>query len=65
MRYVDPTGEAIDVFLDIAGIAWDIVDIAANPTNPYAWASLAADVGCLFIPGATGGGKFIKIILKC
>ena len=62
VRYTDPTGEAIDVFLDIAGIAWDIVDIAANPTNPWAWASLAADVGCLFIPGATGGGRAIKAL---
>ena len=59
---MDPDGEAIDVFLDIAGIAWDIVDIAANPTNPWAWASLAADVGCLFIPGATGGGRAIKAL---
>jgi hypothetical protein len=62
VKYVDPDGEAIDVFLDVTGIAWDIVDIVANPANPWAWASLAADVGCLFIPGATGGGRAIKAL---
>ena len=62
IKYTDPDGRVIDVFLDIAGIVWDIVDIAANPTNPYAWASLAADVGCMFIPGATGGGRAIKAL---
>ena len=36
--------------------AWDIVEVAATPANPWAWASLAADVGCIFIPGATVGG---------
>ncbi|MDD7460169.1 MAG: hypothetical protein PUK78_09780 [Spirochaetales bacterium] len=46
--------------MDVAGIVWDVVDIAANPANPWAWASLAADVGCMFIPGATGGGRAIK-----
>ena len=59
---MDPDGRVIDTFLDAAGIFWDIVDIAANPSNPWAWASLAADVGCLFIPGATGGGRAIKAL---
>ncbi|WP_191017485.1 hypothetical protein [Treponema zioleckii] len=47
--------------MDIVGIAWNIVEIAATPANPWAWAALGADVGCLFIPGATGAGKVIRI----
>ena len=61
VKYVDPDGKFLDTFLDIVGILWDVVEIAAEPANPWSWASLAADVGCLFIPGATGGGKVIKL----
>ena len=62
IRYTDPDGRLLDTFLDVAGIVWDVVDIAANPANPWGWAALAADVGCMFIPGATGGGRAIKAI---
>ena len=61
VHYIDPDGKFLDTFLDIVGILWDVVEIAAEPANPWSWASLAADVGCLFIPGATGGGKVIKL----
>jgi hypothetical protein len=60
VKYVDPDGEFFDAIFDAIGIAWDIVEIAANPSNPISWVSLAADVGCLFIPGATGAGSAIK-----
>ena len=62
IKYTDPDGKCIDAVLDIAGVIWDIAEVAATPANPWAWASLAADVGCIFIPGATGGGKIIKAI---
>ena len=62
IKYTDPDGKWIDAVLDIAGVIWDIAEVAATPANPWAWASLAADVGCIFIPGATGGGKVIKAI---
>ncbi|WP_191013913.1 hypothetical protein [Treponema zioleckii] len=58
---MDPDGKWLDTFMDIVGIAWDIVEIVATPANPWAWAALGADVGCLFIPGATGAGKVIRI----
>jgi hypothetical protein len=60
VKYVDPDGKWLDTFLDIAGVIYDIVDITVNPTNPWSWVSLAADIGCIFIPGATGAGKLIK-----
>jgi hypothetical protein len=46
--------ETPDTFLDIAFIASDIAWIVTTGTG---WGSLALDMGCLLIPGATGAGQ--------
>ena len=61
---IDPTGNIVDTFADIGFFIWDIVDIIKNPTDWTNWAALGADGACTFIPGATGGGRTIKIIAK-
>jgi RHS repeat-associated protein len=60
VKYVDPDGTIFDTILDAIFIAFDIVEVATDPTNPMNWASLIADVGCAFVPGATGGGTAVK-----
>jgi hypothetical protein len=61
---VDSTGHVVDTLLDAGFIAWDIVDIINNPGSGMNWAALGADVGCLFVPFATGGGRAVKLAAK-
>lgn len=61
IKYVDETGHVIDIIADIGFIIWDIVDIVKNPFDKLNWVALGADVGCAFVPIATGAGRVIKI----
>ena len=58
--YNDPSGHWGESFLDIAFIAYDIYDIKANGWNWVNGLSLAADVGGLILPVATGGGLLVR-----
>lgn len=53
-----------DTVLDIASVAGDIAEIAVNPTSAVAWASLAADVASMILPGVTGGGQIVRFVAK-
>jgi RHS repeat-associated protein len=64
IQYYDPSGHIIDTVADIGFIIWDVGDLIADPGNGWNWASLGADVGCTFIPFATGGGRAVKIAVK-
>ncbi|UCD80392.1 MAG: cadherin-like domain-containing protein [Desulfobacterales bacterium] len=51
----DPEGKYLESFLDIAFIAYDIVELVRQPSW-YTAAALGLDIGGLFLPGATGLG---------
>jgi len=56
----DPTGHFLDTILDIAFIAYDVYDIAANGYTAEKGLALAADVGGALIPGLTGAGAMVR-----
>lgn len=58
----DADGAFWDTVLDAASVVGDIVEIAANPANPIAWASLAADAVSLAVPCVTGGGTIVRVV---
>jgi len=60
----DSSGRILDTLADIGFIIWDIADIIADPSNGWNWTALGADLGCLIIPFASGGGRAIKGIAK-
>jgi uncharacterized protein RhaS with RHS repeats len=60
----DSTGQAIDIFLDIAFIAADIADIASNGLNSTNGVSLGANILGAAIPGATGLGAGTRVLMK-
>ena len=51
--------EILDIIADIVFIAADVGEIIATG-GTSGWVSLAADVGCAFTPGATGGGMIYR-----
>ena len=57
---VDPSGQFLDVIVDVGFIVWDVVDIAVNGPNPENLGALGADVVSAFIPFATGGGLLVR-----
>ena len=60
VNYKDESGHTPDTVMDVVFIFVDVAEVAANPANPVAWISLGADVACLIIPVASGGGAAIK-----
>lgn len=60
----DNGGEFWDTIFDAISPVTSIVDVATNPTDPMAWAGLAADVACTLVPGLTGGGVIVKAVSK-
>ena len=54
----------IDVLADIAFAIWDGVELAKDPTDPWKWAAVGADIAFAFISGATGGGVAVRGIAK-
>ena len=57
---VDPSGQFLDVIVDVGFIVWDVVDIAVNGANDENVAALGADVASALIPFATGGGLLVR-----
>ena len=60
VNFVDPTGFWAESAFDAMFLAMDVAELMANPTNGWAWAALAADIGCAITPGATGGRLAVK-----
>jgi RHS repeat-associated protein len=63
-KYVDPSGNVLDIFADVGFIAWDLVDIVRDPLDWRNHAALFADVGAMFLPFVTGAGRSIKFATK-
>ncbi|WP_094229181.1 RHS repeat domain-containing protein [Methanolobus psychrotolerans] len=61
VKYNDPSGHYAESPLDLIFIGIDVIDIALDPSDETAWAALGADVGCLALPGATGGGVAVRL----
>jgi RHS repeat-associated protein len=65
----DPDGKFLDTIVDAAFIVLDVVDIAASAISGEGVSktqvgALAADVGGLLVPFATGGGLAVKAASK-
>lgn len=61
---IDSNGDFWDTVFDVVSVVMSVADVVANPANPIAWASLAADVVSLAVPGFTGGGAVVKAVTK-
>ena len=61
---IDRGGEFWDTIFDVVSLVVSVVDVVKNPTDPMAWAGLAADAVCLVTPGLTGGGTIVKATSK-
>ena len=59
----DSDGQFWDTALDIAFIVGDIASIIANPSDVLGYAELAADIVGLAIPGVSGGGKIVRLVV--
>lgn len=64
-RYKDPDGRMLDTIVDILSTAYDVFDIGrtiyhGENVSGTQLGALAADVGGIFIPFATGGGAAIR-----
>ncbi|MBN7773730.1 polymorphic toxin-type HINT domain-containing protein [Clostridium aminobutyricum] len=64
VMYNDPSGNFIDVVLDVGFIAYDIWKIVKDPNSGGNWAALAADALCAVVPGLTGGGAIVRALEK-
>ena len=60
VKYDDASGHFVDIALDAGFIVVDLVELYSNPTDPWAWAALGADVACAALPVVTGGGLAVK-----
>lgn len=56
---VDVTGDAWETIFDVVSLAFSVVDVCLNPTNPMAWIGLAGDAIDL-IPFVTGVGELAR-----
>lgn len=59
---IDVDGDYWETALDVAAQIADVIDVAANPTNPIAWGALVFDVACTILPGITGGGGIVRVV---
>jgi len=60
----DTSGCYAESAIDIISLGLDIVDIACNPTDPWAWGCLAIDVVCTAIPAVPGIGGIVRVACK-
>ena len=56
----DESGAAWETVFDVISLGASIADVAANPTNVWAWAGLAGDIADVAIPFIGGIGETIK-----
>ena len=61
---VDVGGEFWDTVFDVVSLVTSVAEVIVNPTDPMAWAGLAADVVCTVTPGLTGGGTLVRAASK-
>ena len=61
---VDVGGEFWDTVFDVVSLVTSVAEVIVNPTDPMAWAGLAADVVCPVTPGLTGGGTLVRAASK-
>ena len=58
--YQDSAGTAVETVWDIVSLSASIVDVAMNPTDPWAWAGLVGDIADVLIPCVGGIGELTK-----
>lgn len=61
-KYTDPSGQIVDLILDIGFIAADIAAIASEGATLTNVAALGADIVGAAVPGATGLGAGVRVI---
>lgn len=59
VMYSDTSGHALESIFDVVTLCISIVDVIANPTDPWAWLGLAGDIVDL-VPFVTGVGEATK-----
>ena len=57
----DPEGTFWDTVFDVASLIFSVADVIANPTDPWAWASVVGDTVDL-IPFVSGVGEATKAV---
>ena len=56
---VDPDGDIAETVFDVVSLGFSIAEVAANPYDPAAWASLVGDTIDL-VPFVTGVGETVR-----
>ena len=56
----DISGNAVETVFDIVSLTGSIVEVYANPMDPFAWACLVGDAADVLIPGVGGIGEVLK-----
>ena len=59
---VDPNGEFLDTIWDVISLGMSVAEVVANPTDPWAWASLAGDIFDVVVPGVSGVGEAVSAV---
>ena len=57
----DSTGAFWDTVFDVVSLAMSVAEVAATPTNPWAWAGMVGDIADL-IPFVSGVGEVTKAL---
>ena len=62
----DPTGQVWETIFDIVSLAVSVIDVITNPSDPWAWISLAGDTFDLlpFVSGLGEGSRAISATNK-
>ena len=64
MNNRDDSGQFWDIALDIVFTVGSLIAVAKNPKDLNAWAALGADLICMAVPYATGGGIAVRALSK-
>ena len=62
VRRADNGGEAWETVWDIISLGTSILDVAMNPTDPWAWVGLAGDIIDVAVPFVGGLGEVTRAI---
>lgn len=60
----DSSGQFWDLALDVVFTVGSLIAVAKNPIDLKAWAALGADLICMAVPFATGGGIAVRALAK-
>ena len=58
----DRDGEAFETVWDAVSLASSVVDVIANPYDPWAWIALAGDAADVLIPFVGGIGETTRAL---